>query len=83
MSLNNLVKYPCSKNHNDQEVIEANCHVIFSHLKTVFNYLFGKLYSLFNSLTKKLFTPAIYKIPLSTVHNYCNKEKDAAAKWRT
>jgi len=37
---------------------------------------------IFNSVTKK-FTLAIYKIPLSTVHHRCNKEKDVAAKCRT
>ena len=39
-------------------------------------------YLLFNSVTKRR-SHQPYKLPLSTVHNCCNKEKDVAAKCRT
>jgi len=60
MSLHFFVKYPCSKNRHAQEVIEANCHVRLSHLKTVLKYLSGKIF-IIEFTDEKKYTPAIYK----------------------
>ena len=50
-------------------------------LKNFWNFCLEK-YLLFNLVTKRR-SHQPYKLPLSTVHNCCNKEKDVAAKIRT
>jgi len=73
---------PCEisifKNRHAQVVIEAKCRVRLSHSKNCFTNLSGKMFIILFT-NKKMFTPAISKIQLSTVHNCLNKEKDAAA----
>ena len=76
MSLHYLVKYLCSVNHPAQKVIEANCHVRLSNSKNCFKiYAWENIHYLIQFTYKMMFTPAILKIPLSAVHNCCNKEK--------
>jgi len=68
---------PCSK------IIETNCHVRLSHSKNSFKIFVSQVQCLLsNSVTKDVYIGHI-KIPLSTVHSCCIKEKDVAAKWRT
>jgi len=79
VSLHYLVKYSCSKNRHAQRISAAKCRVKLSHSKTVKNIWWNKQYLV---PWKKAFTSAILKIAWPTVHNFCNKEKDVAAKCR-
>jgi len=56
------VKYLRSKNRNAPEVIEANSH----QSKTVLKYLSSKIFITLIT-NKMMFTPAILKIPYTTV----------------
>jgi len=51
-------------------------------LKTVLKYFSGKIFIILFTNKKDAHTNHL-KIPLSTEHNCCNKEKDVDAKCRT
>jgi len=83
--LNRVATLPCEismfKNRRAQWVSTAECRVRLHHSKIVSKYLSEEISRLLFPNRKK-FTSAVSKIAWHTVHSFCDKEYDEAAKCR-
>jgi len=84
--LNRVATLPCEismfGNRHAQRVSTAECCLRLRHSKTVSKYLSDEISSMVFR-NRKMFTSTVSKIAWPTVHSFCNKEKDVAAKCLT